>query len=88
MQAAFDGIFAAESETRAVLNAEGVSLTLYPYYLAFGREMWKLTNRVNGEAAALEAANLVAKWVARGLSLSVLGKIRSNVFSVPKPVGP
>ena len=53
-----------------------------------GREMWKLANRVSGESAALEAAILIGKWVARGLSLPVLEAIRTNVFNVSAPAGP
>ena len=88
VQAAFEGLYATDTDVRAVLNSEGVSMTLYAYYLAFGRELWKLTNRVNGQSAALEAATLVAKWTARGLSPSVLATIRHQVFSISAPVGP
>ncbi|HDQ99000.1 MAG TPA: hypothetical protein ENN51_01745 [candidate division WOR-3 bacterium] len=88
VQAAFDGLYAMETDVRAVLNGEGVSTALYPFYLAYGRELWKLTNRVNGASAALEAATLAAKWTARGLSPSVLEKVRHQVFSISAPVGP
>lgn len=88
IQASFDGIHAVEVDVRAVLNADGVSTIQYPFYLSYGRELWKLTNRVNGASAALEAATLMAKWVARGLSPSVLEKIRHQVFSISAPVGP
>jgi hypothetical protein len=53
-----------------------------------GREMWKLANRVSGESAAMEAAIQIGKWVARGLSLSVLETIRYDVFGVSAPAGP
>jgi len=56
--------------------------------LKVGREMWKLANRVSGESAAMKAAVLTGKWVARGLSLSVLETIRSDVFGVSAPAGP
>ena len=88
IQGSFDDIYAAESLVRAVLNAAGVSVILYPFYLSFGREMWKLTNRISGESAAQEAAILIAKWVARGLTLSVLESIRYDVFGVSAPAGP
>jgi hypothetical protein len=50
--------------------------------------MWKLTNRIEGESAAQEAAVLAGKWVARGLILSVFESIRYDVFRVSAPAGP
>ena len=88
IQASFDGIYAAEVATRGVLNLAGVSVIHFPFYLSFAREMWKLTNRIEGESAAIEAAVLVAKWVARGLTQSVLESIRFDVFGVSAPAGP
>ena len=88
VQGSFDDIYAAESAVRAMLNTVGVSTILYPFYLGFGREMWKLTNRINGESAAQEAAIQIAKWVARGLNQSVLESIRYDVFGVSAPAGP
>ena len=35
IKASFDGIYAAETEVRQILNAAGVSTIQYPYYLAF-----------------------------------------------------
>jgi hypothetical protein len=88
VQASFDDIYAAEGAVRQVLNSAGVSVIQYAFYLNFGREMWKLTNRISGESAAQEAAIQIGKWVARGLSLSVLETIRSDVFGVSAPAGP
>ena len=88
VQASFDSLYAMETDVRTILNAEGVSTIQYPFYFAFGRELWKLSNRINGASAALVAAILVAKWVARGLSPSVLEKVRYQAFSISAPVGP
>jgi hypothetical protein len=61
----------------------------YPFYLNFGREIWALTRKeVSGESLAQEAAVLVAKWTARGLTAPVLQAIRSEVFNVPAPIAP
>ena len=87
VQAAFDGIHAMEAEVRAVLNAAGVPVILYLYYLDFGRELWKLTNRVSGRAAVSEAAILRDKWQARGLAPEVLRKVSFDVFSIKLPAG-
>jgi hypothetical protein len=40
------------------------------------------------EALAQEAAVLIAKWVARGLTQSVLQAIRTDVFNVASPLAP
>ncbi len=88
IQGSFDDIYAMEGEVRQVLNATGVSVIQYPFYFAFGRQMWKLVQRITGESAAIETATLIGKWVSRGLSQSVLEAIRTQVFSVSAPVGP
>ncbi|MBN2537791.1 hypothetical protein JXB37_05895 [candidate division WOR-3 bacterium] len=76
-----------EGQVKQVLDGEGVSIILYPFYLAFGREMWRLQHNqeMSGESYAVEAQTLIQKWVARGLSQTVLEKMRSDVFSVPAP---
>ncbi len=84
--AAFPLIYAMEQQVKQVLDAEGVSIITYPFYLNFGREMWHL-QRINlsGESLAVEAATLIGKWVARGLSQSVLERIRTQVFNIGAP---
>ncbi|MFO7638425.1 MAG: hypothetical protein R6X14_03850 [bacterium] len=71
-----------------MLNAAGASLSSYIYYFDFGREMWRLTNRINGPAALVEAKILRDKWAARGLSAELLGKISYDVFSIRLPAAP
>ena len=76
-----------ETQVRQVLNGAGVSCILYPFYLNFGREMWsKIRNGMEGESLAIEAAVLIAKWTARGLTEAVLQAIRTDVFNVAAPL--
>lgn len=85
----FDQIASMEQQVRAVMNAAGVPTIQYPFYLCFGREMWSLQRRgIAGESLATEAAVLIAKWVAQGLTQAVLQSIRTDVFSVAAPVAP
>ena len=85
----FASIIAMEQQVRQVLNASGVVTIQYPFYLCFGREMWALERRgISGESLAIEAATLIAKWVAQGLTLGVLQAIRTDVFNVAAPVAP
>jgi hypothetical protein len=85
VQASFDGIHAMETDVRQVLNAAGAPVILYLYYLDFGRELWKLTNRVSGTAAAMEAKILRDKWAARTLSPEVLDRVAKQVFGITLP---
>jgi hypothetical protein len=74
---------------KQVCDGAGVSIIQYPFYLCFGREMWSLIRKeVSGESLAKEAATLVAKWKARGLTEAVLQAIRTDVFNVVAPVAP
>jgi hypothetical protein len=90
VQAQFVSIVSMESQVKQTLDASGVSVIQYPFYLCFGREMWHMTheNEMSGESAAQAAAVLIAKWVARGLTQAVLQAIRSEVFNVPAPIAP
>ncbi len=82
----FVSLASMEAQVKQVLDQEGVSVITYPFYLNFGREMWHLCQiDMSGNALAVEAATLIGKWVARGLSQSVLETIRTQVFNVGAP---
>jgi len=81
--AVFPMITAMELQVKQVCDGEGVPTIQYPFYLNFGREIWALTRKeISGESLAQEAATLIAKWVARGLTSAVLQAIRTDVFNV------
>ena len=78
-----------ETQVRQVLNGAGVPTIQYPFYLCFGRELWsRIRNGMDGESLAMETAILIAKWVARGLTQSVLQSVRTDVFNVSAPIAP
>jgi len=80
---------AMELQVKQVCDSAGATIIQYPFYLCFGREMWALTRKdISGEGMALEAATLIAKWVARGLTQSTLQAIRTDVFNVSAPIAP
>ena len=86
VQAVFPLIASMETQVKQTLDGEGVSITDYPFYLDFGREVWHLQRiEVSGESLAQEVALLIAKWVARGLDQTVLEKVRTDVFNVSAP---
>ena len=87
--AVFPMITAMELQVKQVCDGAGLPTIQYPFYLCFGREMWALSRKdISGESLALEAATLIAKWVARGLTQSVLQAIRTDVFNVSAPIAP
>ena len=87
--AVFPMITAMELQVKQVCDGAGVPTIQYPFYLNFGREIWALTRKeVSGESLALEAATLIAKWTARGLTQAVLQAIRTDVFNVAAPIAP
>jgi hypothetical protein len=87
--AVFPMITAMELQVKQVCDGAGVPTIQYPFYLNFGRELWALTRKeVSGESLALEAATLIAKWVARGLTEALLQAIRTDVFNVAAPIAP
>jgi hypothetical protein len=89
VEAVFTSIALMETQVKQTIDASGVSVIQYPFYLCFGREMWsKCRKEMSGESLAQEAAVLVAKWVARGLTQSVLQAIRTQVFNVGAPIAP
>ncbi len=80
---------AMELQVKQVCDGAGVSTIQYPFYLCFGREIWALTRKdISGESMAKEAAVLITKWTARGLTQAVLQSIRTDVFNVAAPVAP
>lgn len=86
VQAVFPELVLMESQVKQVLDGLSVATIQYPFYLAFGRELWRLTRQqISGPSLAKEAAVLVDKWKARGLSQAVLEAIRSQVFNIGPP---
>ena len=82
-------LVASESSVKQVLDGAGVPTITYPFYLCFGREMWALSRKdISGESLAKEAAVLIAKWTARGLTEAVLQGIRTDVFNISAPIAP
>ncbi|MGQ9707698.1 MAG: hypothetical protein ACUVUR_02335 [bacterium] len=88
MQTSFPELVGIETQVKQVLDGEGVSTIDYPFYLDFGRELWRLQRQgISGDSLAREAQTLIQKWVGRGLAQPVLEVIRTQVFNI-SPVGP
>jgi len=77
---------AMEQQVKQVLDGLGVATIQYPFYLDFGRELWKMRDHeISGESAAMEADVLLKKWVQRGMTQAVLEAIRTQVFNIVAP---
>ena len=80
-------ITAMELQVKQVCDGAGVPTIQIPFYLCFGRELWKLGRQnISGETAAINAAMQLAKWVGRGLTGAVLQAIRTDVFNIAEPL--
>ena len=79
---------ALEGLVRQVLNEAGVPTIQYPFYLSFGRQLWKILRKgivLNGPVTAIgpvEVAAQKAVWVARGLDAGILSVIAADVSGV------
>jgi len=56
--------------------ARGEPLVHLPYYIIFGKELYRLSKTYSSEAWINEAEVLEEKWRARGLNMDVLQKIK------------
>jgi hypothetical protein len=82
----FSELQAIEEHVRGVLSGETAASIQYPFYQAFAKEVWKVHRHYGGGNVVIdEVALLVSKWKTRGLTESVLNKIRDEVFGIPAP---
>jgi hypothetical protein len=78
----FPDLTAAEEATRSLLAGWGVSVTLYPSYLAFARKCYKITNNHIGTTAKNEICYQHDLWSSRGLLSYYLQQIAFSVAEV------
>jgi len=72
-----------EQQIQGLLNAAAVPTIRYPFYLAYGREIWGIRNRgIDGDTLTLMAQSLHDKWETRGLATATLVEIADTVFNI------
>ena len=77
---------AMESQVKQVVDGLGVETIQIPFYLDFGREIWRLQDQdISGETLAIQVGHILQQWAARGLTQAVLEAIRTQVFNVGPP---
>lgn len=79
-------LVAKEQQIQGILNGStpAIPTILYPFYLAFGRELWALTRQgIAGPALTLAAQGVRDKWNYKGfLAAAKLDQISLDAFNV------
>ena len=83
--AIFPQLETVENEVKLVLAEAGTSTIQNPFYLNFGREVWRATNKFSGAQLLNTVDITVNKWVGRGLDRDTLEKIRNTIFTIAAP---
>jgi len=71
----FTDLATFETQIKDIIEAEGVPTFQIPFYLNFGRECYRISERFTGATANNEASFAADKWVQRGLLRQLLAKI-------------
>jgi hypothetical protein len=82
--AGMSDLVSKEQQIQGILNAAGEPTIEYPFYLAFGRELWALNRKgIAGPALKNAAQGVRDKWNYKGfLNAGILDKIALDVFNV------
>lgn len=75
-------LVSVEEDTKAILEAAGVSVTLYASYMAAARRFYKIHKTHEGTVGALELCIEANKWSLRGLTEATLLTICLGVTGV------
>ncbi len=84
----FPSLVSLEEAAKTILDAEGVPISLYPMYLSYCRELWRLVNNFGGEVLFNEVRICETKWQSRALSPTVLERLRIDIFGISLPPAP
>ena len=80
---AVQSLVPVEMQIQALLNGADVPTIQYPFYLNFGREIWKKIHEgIDGTTLASSAQSLHDKYVAYGLLTANLQAIADQVFNI------
>jgi hypothetical protein len=76
--AKFTDLASMEGSVKAILEPLGINTIQFPFYLNYGRELYKLTSNFSGATLSQEAQIKFNKWKARGLTNTVLKSIAES----------
>lgn len=77
-----------QDNTKEILNALGVAISQYPFYITYAREIYRHWKRYGGNTLYLIRDSIRQKWVSWGLSLPILKNIDVYVFGLPEQTPP
>ena len=83
----FPALYQVEVATKTVLDGQGVPMSVYPMYLSFAKQVWRLISKTNIGGATLdtEISILLNTWRTRGLDEVILRQILRDVFGYIPP---
>jgi hypothetical protein len=71
----FGKLATLETDIKGWIEPLEVPTIMVPQYLNVGRQLWKLKNKFSGTTLDTEGLIIAQKWVARGLSASIVNVI-------------
>ena len=74
-----------ENMTKAILDSRGVFMAVYPMYLCFAREIFKLKNKFGGVVLLQRAELAKEKWTDAGLDPDILEVIKREILGLTPP---
>ena len=80
---ATEALIQIEREVKQI--CQGTSTLLIPYYIIFGKEIYRLRRHHKDETLINEAVILETKWEARGLDANLLDAIKTFYIPAYKP---
>jgi len=83
-EAKFSDLETMENQVKSICEAAGVPTITIPFYLNYGRELYKKSLKFTGLSLQNEADLIADKWQARGLDRAVLVDIAA-AFGITIP---
>jgi len=84
--ARFTDLVNLEETIKPILHENGVPTYQFPFYLSYGRAVWKKAQNFTGATLNIEVQIIYEKWKARGLLAAVLQAIADAIgVTIPKP---
>ncbi|MCS7250797.1 MAG: hypothetical protein RMJ34_07590 [candidate division WOR-3 bacterium] len=74
--------------TKQLLNAQGVAISQYPFYLVYSREIFRLTKSFGGLTLLRNRDVVQKKWKDWGLDERLLKSIDRDIFGLPETPRP
>jgi len=81
----FSSLAQYEANAKPILDANEIPTHLIPFYLAFVRQLYRITRKHSGATATSEATLFKKLWVSRGLDDDTLIELAEQLFGLTLP---